>query len=293
MPSAFDFSDFDLPAVEGKAAPNAAPAFAPTQKLSAPEDEAIAPAAAPVAAAPSGFGFTNDMAAPDESLDSTITIAPTEAAPPVVIAEPAVAEPAVAATSVVEPVAATSVVAAPAGAAADFDLDDLFASAPAIADTAAAPVADDGGFDMGAMDFGAAAGAGDFDVSGLDVAEEGADFSSFGTGLSQTGATDANTLYAAMQPVLDDLATEVRRSLEFHLGRYPDTTFSRLVLVGGGAKLRNLDAFLNQNLGVPTVIGNPFSGIEVKAPGLPPEFVPTNAPLCAVALGLALRDFIE
>ena len=120
---------------------------------------------------------------------------------------------------------------------------------------------------MGEMDFGAPSGGNDFDVSALNVEAGGDDFSTFGTGLSQTGETDAFTLYGAMQPILDDLATEVRRSLEFHLGRYPDTTFSRLVLVGGGAKLRNLDVFLHQNLGVPTLIGNPFSAIEVQRSG--------------------------
>ena len=142
----------------------------------------------------------------------------------------------------------------------DFDLDDVF-GAPA------APNADieDAGFDANVADD-------DFDVSELEMTDaESDDFSSFGAGLSQSGETDDATLYAAMQPVLDDLATEVRRSLEFHLGRYPDTTFSRLVLVGGGAKLRNLDEFLTGNLGVPTSVGNPFAHIKVDTPGLPPR----------------------
>ena len=137
------------------------------------------------------------------------------------------------------------------------------------------------------MLLGVSADMGDFDMSGLDIsAGQDDDFTAFGTGLSQTGETDDATLYAAMQPVLEDLATEVRRSLEFHLGRYPDTTFSRLVLVGGGAKLRNLDEFLAGSLGVPTSVGDPFAHIKVNVPGLPNEFAPTNAPLCAVALGL-------
>ena len=270
MPSAFDFSDFDLPTAQ-QAPTASAPAntAAPTQKLS---DSApvIVPVAAP-APVSSGFGFSADAPAPQAQAQ----------------AEEIVIEPAI---SLDKTEGATSAGAPASDEPDDFDLDDVF-GAPATgtvpdAAPATAPEAG-GGFEANAF------GNDDFDVSGLGAAAETDDFTSFGTGLSQTGETDDISLYNAIQPVLDDLATEVRRSLEFHLGRYPDTTFSRLVLVGGGAKLRNLDEFLAGSLGVPTSVGDPFAHIKVNVPGLPPEFAPTNAPLCAVALGLALRDFIE
>lgn len=304
MPSAFDFSDFDLPTVENPSQLNAPAAnlSAPTQKLSNDSD-AIA-AALPVAApATSSFGFskgadevtnpamTDPVASTLETSPSSLGFEETadEGASDAISAAPLAdlaSEPALSlnkadddGASVVEPSVEDD----------GFGLDDVF-GAP---DASAVPViesTDAGSFDMG----GFGDDASDFDVSALNVATDGGDdFSSFGTGLSQTGETDDSTLYAAMQPVLEDLATEVRRSLEFHLGRYPDTTFSRLVLVGGGAKLRNLDEFLAGNLGVPTSVGDPFAHIKVNVPGLPAEFAPTNAPLCAVALGLALRDFIE
>ena len=284
MPSAFDFSDFDLP-TRGETAP--APA-APTQKLSEPTDVAdetpAMPATAPVVApAAFGFGFSQDDAATDEA--------------PTMVEE-----------TVIEPTTPVSLDKSETEAATTddsdaFDLDDMFGDAPvaeapvAVTPVAEAPVAEtpvpasaeDENFDADL--FGSDVAADDF---GMGMAGgESDDFSAFGAGLSQTGETDDATLYAAMQPVLEDLAVEVRRSLEFHLGRYPDTTFSRLVLVGGGAKLRNLDEFLAGNLGVPTSVGDSFAHIAMKTPGLPPEFAPTNGPLCEVALGLALRDFIE
>ena len=298
IPSAFDFSDFDLPTT--------AQAPAPTQKLSddqSADNSASAPAPAPVAApaaAPAAggfsFGFSSDEPAPqktdaeaadaeaDEAFEPISFESTDDETPDVVVAPAAISfdKTDAVAAPVVAPDAPVSLDKAGESAEDDgFDLDDVFG-------TSAAPGA------QAAPDTGFDADAGDFDVSTLNMeGGEGDDFSSFGTGLSQQGETDDATLYAAMQPVLDDLATEVRRSLEFHLGRYPDTTFSRLVLVGGGAKLRNLDEFLTGNLGVPASVGNPFAHIKVDTPGLPPEFVPTNAPLCAVALGLALRDFIE
>ena len=285
MASAFDFSDFDLPTSTPAPATSAIPVVAtvaPTQKLS--EDTPLAPVTpiAPVAPAATSFGFSptfddEPAAAPAPSTPVSLEKTDDEAAP-------------VNDAIVAAPVAAAPVAAAPVAETATddgFDLDDIFGGAPATAATQAAT--GDANFDADAIDFGAPGG--DFDVSALNAGAE--DFSSFGSGLSQTGATDAASLYNAMQPVLDDLATEVRRSLEFHLGRYPDTTFSRLVLVGGGARLRNLDAFLTENLGVPTTVGDPFSHISINCPQLPSEFAPTNSPLCAVALGLALRDFIE
>lgn len=307
MPSAFDFSDFDLPTVENSAQLNAPAAniSAPTQKFS---DDIIAPIATPVAApiaapATSSFGFskgddeattpatTKPVASTLEASPSALSFEKTvdDGASDAVIVAPIAdlaSESAISLDKTDDDVAA---VVDPLAQDDGFGLDDVF-GAP---DASAAPViesADEGGFDMGGFGHDAR----DFDVSALDATTDGSDdFSSFGTGLSQTGETDDSTLYAAMQPVLEDLATEVRRSLEFHLGRYPDTTFSRLVLVGGGAKLRNLDEFLAGNLGVPTSVGDPFAHIKVNVPGLPAEFAPTNAPLCAVALGLALRDFIE
>ena len=305
MPSAFDFSDFDLPTMEDTSIVNtpATNLAAPTQKLSDEADATGAPA--PVAAsAPTspetGFSFGFSDAAPAAAEAETEVAAPVAA--PLSFekaadeAQPAT-EPAISLEKTADDAMATDepMVIEPTESepVADdaFDLDDVFGDASATVQPVVTTNANEG-FDANA--FGEPASADDFDVSALNMATgQSDDFTAFGTGLSQTGDTDEATLYAAMQPVLEDLATEVRRSLEFHLGRYPDTMFSRLVLVGGGAKLRNLDEFLANNLGVPTVVGDPFAHIKVNAPGLPTEFAPTNAPLCAVALGLALREFIE
>ncbi len=149
--------------------------------------------------------------------------------------------------------------------------------------------------------------AGDFDLSGIGGSDDdfaanfgaanfGAtdDFSTFGAGLGASGeGSDAATIYGLIYPSLEEMAGEVRRSLEFHLGRYPDASISRLVLIGGGARLRNLDAFLTQTLGVPTTVANPFAHIQVQTPKLAPGYANENGPLCAVALGLALRDFVD
>ncbi len=196
----------------------------------------------------------------------------------------------------------------------EFDLDAIFGTtttdnaaveAEPSAETAV-PDADFDGFGVVApvavVAANAAPAPGDFDLSGIDTGGDdfgagfgdSGDFTEFGAGLGAGGAgADAIALYGLISPSLEELAGEVRRSLEFHLGRYPDATISRLVLLGGGARLRNLDVFLTQMIGVPTAVGNPFAHIKVQTPKLPPAYASDNGPLCTVALGLALRDFVD
>ncbi len=258
MPSAFDFDNFDLPTSQPA---GAAPVSPPPATEAAPVAFGFdAPDVSPVAAAPSGLSLEKE---PDPQ---------TPAASP-----------------------------APAGAG-EFDLDAIFGSPAASPSTAATPVM--GGFDAPAAPSQQPVDPGDFDLSaiGTDIGDDfglgapasGDDFTAFGTGLGAGGAsTDAATLYSLIYPPLEELSNEVRRSLEFHLGRYPDATISRLVLLGGGAKLRNLDVFFTQMLGVPATVANPFAHIAVQTPKLPPDYATENGPTCAVALGLALRDFVD
>jgi type IV pilus assembly protein PilM len=82
----------------------------------------------------------------------------------------------------------------------------------------------------------------------------------------------------------------VRRSLEYHTTRYPDAAVRRITLIGGGAKMSNIDAYFTQSLGIPTTVGNAAARLAVKAPKLPPGYVDENGPLFTVAIGLALRE---
>lgn len=123
----------------------------------------------------------------------------------------------------------------------------------------------------------------------------GADFAGFGAGLSGDAAASqvsAETVYIAIQPVLEELLAEVRRSLEYYASRYPDAGVRSATLVGGGAKLANIDSVFTQSLGIPTTVGNPLARVTVRAPQLPPGYSDENGPLFAVALGLALRDMV-
>ncbi|PQV64909.1 type IV pilus assembly protein PilM [Abditibacterium utsteinense] len=331
MPSAFDFDNFDLPAVAPETSSTFSPALEATPQtisgtpVSADFGLAVPVEIAPAATAPKDSGSANEgfafQPAPETTTSETAAAVPTNVAPTsfdFALSEPIATEPPPAFSPIdsMEEVPDT-VVASPSPAPADeFDLDAIFGSSPAepetgqvaspainlekesdiqpddeinfAEDVSAAPVAmNDNDFGLGDIN----SPAGDDFAAGFDPAN---DFSTFGAGLGAGGAgADAAALYGLVYPSLEELAGEVRRSLEFHLGRYPDATISRLVLVGGGARLRNLDVFLTQSLGVPTTVANPFAHLTVQTPKLAPGYAVENGPLCAVALGLALRDFVD
>ncbi|MDF2439119.1 MAG: type pilus assembly protein PilM [Abditibacteriota bacterium] len=186
----------------------------------------------------------------------------------------------------------TGSAAATPGATGDFDLDTFFNTPES--GTAPANEMEPGlGFGTAAAAVAGAGGAAGFDAVSFG-SDFGDDFTNFGAGLSNDVSTgiDAETVYSILHPLLEELASEIRRSLEYHASRYPDAVVQNITLVGGGAQFKNIDAFLTQSLGIPTAVGKPLARLSVRAPQLPQGYADANEPLFAVALGLALRDLV-
>lgn len=68
----------------------------------------------------------------------------------------------------------------------------------------------------------------------------------------------ASIILGALRNELKDVAAEVKRSYEYALTCYPDYRVADLVLVGGGAALRNLPEFLGEALGIPVARASDF-----------------------------------
>ncbi len=99
-------------------------------------------------------------------------------------------------------------------------------------------------------------------------------------------------VFTAMAPVLGEMLTELRRSLEYYRGRSIDGRIDEILLCGGTSRLRNLDQFLATELGVPTRVADPFQFTTIGARNLTPEFLHEAGPAFAVAIGLAARDMV-
>jgi type IV pilus assembly protein PilM len=94
----------------------------------------------------------------------------------------------------------------------------------------------------------------------------------------------------AITPILGDLVTELRRSLDYFRSNSGHGV-ERMILCGGTARLKNLDRFLSEQLGVPVTIGDPMRGVNLGAK-LDPQYVQEVSPLFSVSLGLAVREML-
>ncbi len=96
-------------------------------------------------------------------------------------------------------------------------------------------------------------------------------------------------VFEVVRPVLGDLITEIRRSLEFYRVQAGDIVVDRTYLVGGGAKLRGLASAIGDALGLRVEVASPWLSVTVEESRFDPNYLQSNAPEFAVPLGLALR----
>jgi type IV pilus assembly protein PilM len=92
----------------------------------------------------------------------------------------------------------------------------------------------------------------------------------------------------AVTPVLNKMLSEFRRSFDFYENSIKKRPISKVVLSGGGARLKNIEKFFADKLGVPTQIADPFKQIEIPK-SMDADELNALAPALVVALGLAMR----
>lgn len=93
----------------------------------------------------------------------------------------------------------------------------------------------------------------------------------------------------AVKPVLETLATEVRRSLEFYRDQpHSSGEISQMVVVGGTARMPEFLPYLSQAFGTEIKIGDPWANINYSA-SLKDQ-LEEIAPSFSVTVGLAMRE---
>lgn len=93
----------------------------------------------------------------------------------------------------------------------------------------------------------------------------------------------------AVTPVLNKMLSEFRRSFDFYENSIKKRPITKVVLSGGGAKLKNIEKFLSDKLGLPCVVANPFENVTISNKNIDEDDLKDNAPMLAVSFGLALR----
>lgn len=93
-----------------------------------------------------------------------------------------------------------------------------------------------------------------------------------------------------LQPFREALVQQVSRSLQFFFASGQYSAVDHILLAGGTASVPGLDRLIEQQLGTPTRVANPFSemilGSKVNGAALA-----SDAPALMIACGLALRSF--
>ena len=99
-------------------------------------------------------------------------------------------------------------------------------------------------------------------------------------------------VFEAIAPVLGELATELRRSLDYYRSRAQGRSVDRVLLTGGGALLTHFAPFLQNELQVPVALADPLAGVNITAKRYDPAYLQTLTPTFAVAVGLAVRNIV-
>lgn len=97
-----------------------------------------------------------------------------------------------------------------------------------------------------------------------------------------------------LQPHVDDLIREIRRSLNYYQGQQTESgstnPVTHLLLCGGGAKLKGLAQYVGHKLGIEVVAMSIFDNAAVLPSG---DMNPEDGIELSVAAGLAMRSFAK
>ena len=113
-----------------------------------------------------------------------------------------------------------------------------------------------------------------------------------GAGMGKDESKLRDDIFEAIAPVLGELASEIRRSLDYYRSRGAQVSIDRVLLTGGSAGLTNLAAFLQNELQAPVAVASPLASLPVTSKHFDPSYLPTIGPVFTIAVGLAARDAV-
>ena len=107
--------------------------------------------------------------------------------------------------------------------------------------------------------------------------------------LKKSGGLPDNYIPEVLEPFKETIAQQVSRFLQFYTsGQY--STVDLIALAGGCASIPAIDELVESQLGIKTVIANPFANMSLSS-RVNPQALSKDAPSLMIACGLALRSF--
>lgn len=93
-----------------------------------------------------------------------------------------------------------------------------------------------------------------------------------------------------LNPFKDQIVQQANRFLQFFFSADHNDYVDEILLAGGCAEIPGIAELIEQHIGTPTGIANPFKNIEC-APGVAQQRLQSDGPAMMIACGLATRGF--
>jgi type IV pilus assembly protein PilM len=93
-----------------------------------------------------------------------------------------------------------------------------------------------------------------------------------------------------LEPFKDAVVQQVARSLQFFFSSSQYNDVDHIILAGGVASMEGLEELVQERLGTPTTVANPFAQMSISA-RVNRVALDSDAPAMMIACGLALRSF--
>ncbi|MDT8406467.1 MAG: pilus assembly protein PilM [Methylococcales bacterium] len=104
------------------------------------------------------------------------------------------------------------------------------------------------------------------------------------------GGLPDNYLTDVLEPFKKAMVQQIARALQFFVSSSANRSVDQIVMAGGCASIRGCDNLVEQHLGMPVTIANPFVNMAL-ASRIRPQNLSNDAPAMMIACGLALRSF--
>ncbi|MCX8052247.1 MAG: type IV pilus assembly protein PilM [Armatimonadetes bacterium] len=102
--------------------------------------------------------------------------------------------------------------------------------------------------------------------------------------------------WRVVQPLIDELIREIRRSINFYHSQFPEghteAFVGKVILTGGSARMLGMDRYMSSKLGIPTEVARLFEDSAISIEKLSPDFLDKHRPVLAIGAGLAIKELI-
>ncbi len=101
---------------------------------------------------------------------------------------------------------------------------------------------------------------------------------------------DLSKLPFLMRPILERWVAEIGRSLDYYRNQFYGEKIDRILLTGGGAHLKNIVSYLEEELRIPVNSFNPLNEMPFDAKRIDPVLLEQTGSMFAPAAGVALSE---